>query len=177
MKKSEFCLNLKGDKLLLFNRGSLIYWKFLVFDFLHKVRRLSLSTSYSSRRNPFLRWSRDLLLKWCLEIFRNASSSSVYAKFECFLAENVSAPRHRVALFTFTHLSEDFNGWNCSKRAEYVTDISLSPEFRAYIFPRNYSCIRQRYAIIKLNGRERRANAKSVDAISQKKKKNRINAR
>lgn len=82
--------------------------------------------------------------------------------------------RHGVALFTFAHLSEDFNGWNCSKRAEYVTDISLSLEFRAYIFSRNYSCIRERYAIIKLNGRECRVSAKSVDAISRK--KNRINA-
>lgn len=95
----------------------------------------------------------------------------------CTRSSNASSRRMYRLHVTQLHYSrshtcrEILNGRNCSKRAEYVTDISLSPEFRAYIFPRNYSCIRQRYAMIKLNGRECRANAKSVDAISRKKKK------
>lgn len=145
------------------------------FWFLTQSSTIILFNIFFFEKKSILRWSKDLLLKWSWEILECivelcVREARMLPRGECI------GSRHGVALFTFTHLSEDFNGWNCSKRAEYVTDISLSPEFRAYIFSRNYSCIRERYAIIKLNGRERRVSAKSVDAISRKKKKNRINA-
>lgn len=55
-----------------------------------------------------------------------------------------------------------FNRRNRLKHAEYVTNISLSRELRTYIFPRNYSQVRERCTVIKLNVREHRVNVKIV---------------